>query len=136
MNRAERRKQMKEIPGWMKDLQSESRAYQNMVKHGLTPKDLEKAKKEAFNEGIATGKEIAVRTVYAAALLTLREQFGFGNQRAIRFLTDLDQKVCYTVDSDEVIDKVFDEFGFKLKFAGYDFFDGRIEVKKNANDAQ
>jgi len=129
MNRAERRKAMKEVPGWMKQLQSEDKAYQQMVRNGITQKDLDEAKKQGFYEGLDAGKQISVRTIYAAALLTLNEEFGFGKQRALKFLKVLDEKVCFTVDTDEVIDSIFEKFGFGIKFKGYDAIDGRIEQK-------
>lgn len=134
MNRKQRRDELKSIPRWVKELGSAGNAYKQMVKNGITEKDLAKAEQKSYQKGIEVGKEIALRTCYAAALLAIKETFGFGKTRAVRFIRALDQKVVYAIDTDELIDEVLAEFGIQIKFVGYDPIDGRIEEVEDAGE--
>ena len=58
----------------------------------------------------------AGKTTYAASILALRAEFGFGQERCRRFIERMDQEVTNTLDSREALDKVFEDIGLKINF--------------------
>ena len=118
VSREARREAWLEIPKWIRDLATADRATQSMVKNGITPKDLENEAKRGYEKGLEDGKAIALRTAYAAACLTLNKQHRFGQKRLIRFLRELDNAVCFSITSDDEIDRVEQRFKFRIFFKG------------------
>lgn len=55
--------------------------------------------------------------MHAAALLAAHEAFGFGHDRALRLMREIDQKVCYTIQTGEIAEEVMEKLGIKLVFS-------------------
>jgi hypothetical protein len=99
---------------------------ENLFKNGITTEDLDKAGKEGFDAGWKASCDGVVKNIYAAAAMTLRDEFHFDQGQIIRFLQKMDFAVCYTVNTREAMDEVFDKIGIDMQFdAPFD----RIEAK-------
>ena len=123
MNRAQRRREKKQLPRLQKKL-SPAQQMNALLKNGITPKDLE----EQYARGRDDGIETTFKTVYAAACLTLHSLEGYGRARCKRFLQALDACVIDTLTSTEAVEKVWDEIGLELDFK--ESFDRIQEVDK------
>lgn len=117
MNRQQRRKKAKEKPRALRGLTRES-AMAALVKNGITPEDLEKTFHDGFRQGHHIACERMLEACYAAFALALRREqcTHFGPKRVIRMLRAVDEIILNTLDSEEVINAVFDELGVKLTF--------------------
>ncbi len=86
-------------------------------KNGITTQDL----LEEYNKGYADGRKDGIdqvgQTIYAAFCLALKELHGFGKKRCEELLRAVDEKVMYTLTSNEAIQQVWDEMGLRLNFA-------------------
>lgn len=127
MNRQQRRKKAKEKPRALRGLTRES-AMAALVKNGITPEDLEKTFHDGFKQGHHIACERMLEACYAAFALALRREkhTHFGPKRVIRMLRAVDEIILNTLDSEEVINAVFDELGVQLTFS--DPFDRIREV--------
>lgn len=85
------------------------------MKNGITTEDLQKSFKEGFDEGFSAASPEITKTAYAAVVLALRQEFGFGRERCKRALIAMNNHILNTLDSIEAIDKVYDEIGLILK---------------------
>lgn len=85
-----------------------------LFKNGITSEDL----KRSHDEGYRLGVETSVATCYAAFCLALKDTFHFGQKRVMRALLAADERVVMTLDSAELIEKVFQETGIRLDFSG------------------
>ena len=89
----------------------------------LAPKDLEERKRR-LGKAIADCEEKArtqavdytFRCIYAAVLLAAQDVYGFGRKRAWRLLKRVDEIVCTTLDSEEVIAQVWQKMGLEIHF--------------------
>lgn len=126
MNRADRRKAQKGKPAWQRMTLQERQAA--LVKNGITPKDLDNEFNRGWTDGYRTGAENAAKTAYAAACMALKEMHGFGRKRCKAFLKVMDERVLYSLTSEDEINAVWDALGLKLKFK--EPFD-RIEDVRN-----
>lgn len=131
MNRAERRaaarsKEARDLRAYaaMSNAQREAA----FAKNGITRKEYNRAVLRTSYEA----RVDAVRAVYAAALMTLAEKFGFGKVRLERFMHELDHKVINTINSDEAVEETFQKYGVRIE-ADYDpmAYD-RIEMQVEA----
>ena len=116
-NRAMRRAMMRNQEGKNKALvasYSKQEAMANLVKNGITPKDLE----EEFNNGRRVGFQEAalpiVKGCYAGICLALHEEFGFGTERCYRALKAVDEKVTWAIGHDELVEEVLEKVGIEL----------------------
>ena len=87
-----------------------------LLKNGITPKDLEDAYREGFEEAWAQSTPGVLKTCYAAIVLALRAELGYGRKRCQRILGAVDDIICNTLTSQEAIDKVYEEIGLILNF--------------------
>ena len=89
----------------------------------LAPSDLEERKrllakamadseKEARNQAV----EYCFHSIYAAVLLAAQEVYGFGHKRAWRLLKRVDEIICTTLDSEEIIREVWERMGLEINF--------------------
>lgn len=131
MNREQRRKAKKQAP-------RKTPAYRRMtieerkdalVKNGITPDDLQKAFDKGWKEGFNCATSPVLKTIYAAACLTLHSLEGYGRERCKRFLQALDACVIDTLTSTEAVEKVWDEIGLELDFK--ESFDRIQEVENH-----
>ena len=89
----------------------------------LAPRDLEERKrllakamadseKEARNQAV----EYCFHSIYAAVLLAAQEVYGFGHKRAWRLLKRADEIICTVLDSEEIIQEVWERMGLEINF--------------------
>jgi hypothetical protein len=70
-----------------------------------------------FDDGSVQGIDQVGRTIYAAMCLVLKEHNGIDRDGCIELLKAVDDKVTYSLNSAEEIQKVFDELKIRLDFA-------------------
>lgn len=87
-------------------------------RNGITIDDLDRAGRQGYQDGAKVGAENAMRNIYAAVALTLHEMHGFGKKRCMDVLNAVDEKVMYALDSQELIQQVFDNLGIAMTFDG------------------
>lgn len=89
----------------------------------LAPRDLEERKRllgkamaecgeKARNQAI----EYCLHSIYAAVLLAAQEVYGFGHKRAWRLLKRADEIICTVLDSEEIIQEVWERMGLEINF--------------------
>ena len=72
------------------------------------------AYKEGQVQGYILAMESVQKAVYAACVLSLRKQLGFGKQRIERFMRAVDEVVWGCINSEELTDEVFEKTGIKI----------------------
>ena len=115
MNRQQRRQQTKAKPRALRGLTREG-AMAALVKNGISPQDLENSYHDGFRQGHHIACERMLTACYAAFALAMRRELHFGPRRAVRLLRAVDQIVLHALDSEEVINAVYEELGVKLTF--------------------
>lgn len=102
---------------------------ERIKKHGITPEMLVEASDEAYWAGYNAAGEGVTRTVYAALMLVLHDEFGFGNKRMLKALTALDEYVkVHATDGEEEVAEVYRRFGIAVRFKGDELFDSRVDM--------
>lgn len=121
MNRQERRRQQRAeqsqkraAPSFHK-LTKEQRMEQ-LVKNGITLKDLEKSYTDGYNAGFSDACPATFKTIYAAVCLALNDKYGFGAKRCKDALKAIDNYVIYSLTSAEAIQAVYDRMKLELDF--------------------
>ncbi|MBQ8708361.1 MAG: hypothetical protein IJ523_09775 [Succinivibrionaceae bacterium] len=82
----------------------------------MNQKQWARIKQQGFNEGVQATQEMMAKSIYAAAILAARREFGFGRERCMRLLKSIDEIVAETFTSEEIIDAAFSECGIKFNF--------------------
>ena len=62
------------------------------------------------------GRRASIKTCYASAALAAKEKFNLDNETVNEFIHMLDEHVCHTMASEEIIDRVLEECGIRLDF--------------------
>jgi len=88
----------------------------NIQRNGITIEDLDKAAQDGYRDGNKIGAESTMKICYAAAAMVLHEKLGYGKKRCMDFLNAMDEKVIYSLDSQEAIQQVYDDIGLQLRF--------------------
>ena len=88
---------------------------ERIAQHGITPKDLQKAEEKAWRAGYMTASTALVKGLYAAMMLSLHELHGFGHKRLTEVLRKADDYLVTVIDSQELIDKVWDDMGIDIR---------------------
>lgn len=78
----------------------------------LLAKAMADSEKEARNQAV----EYCFHSIYAAVLLAAQEVYGFGHKRAWRLLKRADEIICTVLDSEEVIQEVWERMGLEINF--------------------
>ena len=78
----------------------------------LLGKAMADSEKEARNQAV----EYCFHSIYAAVLLAAQEVYGFGHKRAWRLLKRVDEIICTTLDSEEIIREVWERMGLEINF--------------------
>ena len=111
-NRAMRRKQVREqMKAWMQ--KGEMEQVRILTQNGITQKDLDECFDKGYTDGYKNGTDKTLRTVYAGVILQLLED-GCEQDKAIRFLRDLDNRLITSIDAKEDIEEVFQKTGVLL----------------------
>lgn len=111
MNRKQRRASAKRQPLNMP--MSQQKLLANLCKNGITQEDL----KTEFFKGVEAGRRSTIKIIYAAVLYAAREELKFGATRMDRLIKAVDRHVCDTLSSEEIIDNVYRDTGYRLTFA-------------------
>ena len=119
MNRQQRRQAAKSTPAYRRGMGAEA-LIREMSKNGITPDQYDawgqKQYEKGWHEGFTAAGEEITKCLYAVACLTLKEQFGFGGQRCMRFLRALDERYLTSLHSSEEIEAVYREMGLTIDF--------------------
>lgn len=114
MGRAEKRKAHKAKPAWQRMTVEQRQAA--WAKNGITAQDMIEEYDKGFNDGRTQGINEVGHTIYAALCLVLNER-GSDRDSCIELLKAVDDKVTYSLNSADEIQKVFDELKIRLDFA-------------------
>ena len=94
-------------------------------RNGITIADLDRATKEAYEKGYKHGWDVGMENTFqhtiAAMCLSLKRICKFGRKRVLRILHSVDRETMYELDSEEMIDEVWNSLQIKLEF--HDEFD-------------
>lgn len=113
-NRADRRKNKKQLPKWQK-LPLDQRI-NAMCRNGITPRDVDDAYQKGYKAGVDRVSDFCLKDAYAAFIMAAHEQFGFGKERCRRLLYAADEKVATSLASDEAVEEVFKKIGVTINF--------------------
>lgn len=91
--------------------QTKERLFQN----GITVQDLENAENTGYKNGYEAASWEILKGCYAGIALALEEE-GMDRDNVIRVLRVVDNKVCYALGEDELIDEVFRRLEFQITF--------------------
>ena len=116
---AERRERMSaaDVPAWkVRQIAARAAATERLSQQGISPKDLKAEYDRGFDEGFMAAAEPITKGCYAAVCLALRELHGFGSKRCMAVLRHIDEHLVYTMDGQEMADRVLDEMGLTIMF--------------------
>ena len=124
--RAQKRQQKAPKPEYTK-LTKEQRI-NALIKNGITPKDLEKNFADGYDEGYKDASTQAVKAIYAAVCLVLHDEpHGFEKERCADVLRAVENRVLYSLTSEEAIEEVYKRMKLQLDFG--DPLDRIIELE-------
>lgn len=98
---------------------------QKIEQNGITIADLEREYKLGYDTAFNAGAEPMYRSMMAAICLALHELHGFSKKRLKAVLQAVDEKVLYTLTTDEAVDEVFKKTGLEILF--HEPFDRIVE---------
>lgn len=114
MNRQQRRAQQKATPGYLRGGKEDK--IKALLKHGITPQDLEQEYKNGFEAGFKAAAPATFKAIYAAVCLALHDLHGFGHDRCAKVLMAVDDHVVSTLTSEELIEDTWKQIGLRLNF--------------------
>ena len=114
-NRAQRRAAAKATPRYKRGLTKEDKI-KKLYKNGITADDLQKSYTDGYREGQKDGVNYSLKTCYAAFILAMRKELGFGRERCKKLIRCADEIVCNALTSEETIEQVWNEIGLHLEF--------------------
>jgi hypothetical protein len=88
----------------------------NMERNGITIEDVNRAANEGYQQGISLATEATMKSCYAAMCLALKELHGFGTKRCMQMLNAVDERVVYSLTSEELIEQVFRDLKIQINF--------------------
>ena len=119
MNRQQRRQLSKSTPAYRRGVSAEE-LIKRMSSQGITPEEYDdwgrKQHEKGWHEGFTAAGEEITKCIYATACLTLKELYGFGAGRCLKFLQLLDEKFLTSLHSSEEIDEVYKQLGLTIDF--------------------
>lgn len=95
---------------------AQSQYITSMERNGITIEDVNRAANEGYQHGIALAQEATMKACYAAMCLALKECHGFGAKRCMEMLNAVDEKIVYSLTSEELIEQVFRDLGITINF--------------------
>ena len=123
-NRADRRRMMREQTAKGQQLLASYTKQQRidaLLQNGITPQQLKDnydlGYKNGYRDGYYSGTLTMRKTIYAALSIALHELHGFGEERRIRVLKLVDEKMFYCIDNQELIDELFAKTGLELELS-------------------
>lgn len=113
-NRAQRRAQKKAKPSYQRLTPQQQAA--RMMKQGISPKDLDKAFDDGFEQGRKVGLEGTYKICFAAVCLALNDAHKFGAGRCLRVLRKMQEYIIDTLTSAEAVHAVYKRMGLTIDF--------------------
>lgn len=106
-----------------------------MVRHGITPQDLETADKRGYERGSKVGREYVLKDTYAAAAMAYMDECRelgrpCDREHVRAFLIRMDDYICNALTTEEIIDDAWRQVGLYLKFDEA-FPEDRIQEKES-----
>jgi hypothetical protein len=95
---------------------AQSQYITNMERNGITVEDVNRAANEGYQQGISLATEATMKSCYAAMCLALKELHGFGTKRCMQMLNAVDERVVYSLTSEELIEQVFRDLKIQINF--------------------
>ena len=95
----------------------DSEAFRRINKNGITVEDLKWAEDQGRNDGYKLGKEETLMICYASFVMAMHELLGFDAEKCLEVINLADEKLTYTLTSEEAIREVYDSMGLELNFA-------------------
>ena len=108
MRRQQTRQQMRE---WVRDGTAER--VRKMSVNGITPADLDKARKDGYEAGYLYASSAFLKKMYAAVMKELDEA-GNSREEIYSFVHNVDQRFAVMFDADEEVQEVFDKIGVRM----------------------
>ena len=107
----------------LKEQDARTAAKQRLEKNGITVEDLEENFNKGYKAGVGDTVEIMSKSAYAAAVLALKREFGFGTKRMLKFITAMDNLMVTCIDREDMIAEACQETGIVFRpEAGVDRF--------------
>lgn len=116
-NRADRRRMMREQTGKNAALlaaYTKSERIERLMAQGISPADVQKAYDDGFDAGYRAAAMPTVEACYAAVGLALHDQFGFGQERCIRAIQAMDERISTMITSEEIRQETMDRLGIEI----------------------
>lgn len=94
-----------------------------MMRHGITPKDLEDADRRGFDRGANASREYILKNTYAAAAMAYQDvcrERGIDCDRELvrALLIRMDDYICNALTTEDIIDDAWRQVGLHLEFTG------------------
>ena len=83
---------------------------------GISPEDLTKAYNDGFEEGYKRAAMPTIEACYAAICVALHDLYGFGQDRCIRAVTAVDERITTMITSEEIRQEALDKAGVDIRF--------------------
>ena len=119
MNRAQRRDMMRQQTGKSAELlaqYSKAQRIERLMMQGISPADLDKAHRDGWDEGYKAAAIPTIEACYAAVAVALHDVFGFGQERCIRALNAVDERITTMIVGDELRREALDKAGVDIQF--------------------
>ena len=123
-NRADRRRMMREQTNKGKLLLASYTKQQRidaLMQQGISPQQLKEnydlGYRNGHRDGYFNGTLTMRKTIYAAISLALHELHGFGEERLVRVLKLVDEKMYYCIDNQDLVDELFAKTGLELELS-------------------
>lgn len=94
-----------------------------MVRHGITPRDLDAAGKRGFEQGANASREFVLKTAYAAAAMAYQDAckergIDCDREQVRALLVRMDDYIINALTAEEAIDDAWRQVGLHLEFSG------------------
>lgn len=114
------------------ELEAKQVVMERLQRNGITVDDLKANYDKGWDAGFRVAAEPTIKACYAAICLAASELYGFGQKRCCDLLNAVDQKIIYSLSSQDVIDEVLHKLGLEIDFK--EAIDDRITLKKAKNE--
>ena len=116
------RSKKKAIRRPVKSLPQDEIDARRMVRHGITPQDLDRIGKQAFDEGFKASSDRILRSCYAAAALAYKREcerrgHEYTTALGVRFLAEMDEIISDTLTTAEIVESALEEAGVRVNFS-------------------
>ena len=95
---------------------ADNAAFQRINRNGITIEDLKNVEDQGRADGFRAGKEQTLIIAYAGFLLALHEVSGLDADKCLEVLRAADERIVYSLTSEDAIREVYEELGVTLNF--------------------